>query len=183
VLVVKENHPTLRAMLELLLEGPLRPRVRVRRVVERECGHGRIERRELICSEVLAGKTRFAGLQQIYRRERERVSKKTGKREIEVEYGISSLPGKEAGPQELLQLRRGEWKIENQSHYVRDVTYGEDRSQVRTGSGPQVLAALRNVAIGLMRGAGQQNIAAATRHYAARPWQALALIGIPATFK
>ena len=66
---------------------------------------------------------------------------------------------------------------------MRDVTYGEDQSQVRTGSGPQVLAALRNVAIGLMRGAGQKNIAAATRYYAARPWEALALIGIPATFK
>lgn len=182
-MVVKENHPTLRTLLALLLGEAGRPRVRVRRVVERECGHGRIERRELICSEVLAGKTRFAGLQQIYRLERERVSKKTGKREIEIEYGISSLPGKEAGPKELLQWRRGEWKIENQSHYGRDVTYGEDQSPVRTGSGPQVLAALRNLAIGLMRGAGQQNIAAATRYYAARPWEALALIGLPATFK
>ena len=93
------------------------------------------------------------------------------------------MSGKEAGPKELLQLRRGEWKIENQSHYVRDVTYGEDRSPVRTGSGPQGRAALRNVAIGLMRCAGQQNIAAATRYYAARPWEALALLGIPATFK
>jgi predicted transposase YbfD/YdcC len=180
---VKENHPTLRATLELLLDSPVSTRVRMRRVVERECGHGRIERRELLCRAVLAGKTKFPGLQQIYRLERERVTKKTGKREVEGEYGISSLSEKEAGPRTLLQLRRGEWKIENQSHYVRDVTYGEDQSQARCGSIPQVMAALRNLAIGLMRGAGQRNIAAATRYYAARPWAALALIGLPATFK
>lgn len=64
-----------------------------------------------------------------------------------------------------------------------DVTFDEDRSQVQNGSVAQMLAALRNVAIGLMRGAGQQNIAAATRYYAARPWEALALIGLHATFK
>jgi len=182
-MVVKGNHPTLRATLELLLDSPVSTRVPMQRVVEWECGHGRIERRELRCSAVLAGKTQFPGLQQIYRLERERVTKKTGKREVEVEYGISSLSGKEAGPKTLLHLRRGEWKIENQSHYVRDVTYGEDHSQARCGSIPQVMAALRNVAIGLMRGAGQRNIAAATRYYAARPWAALALIGLPATFK
>lgn len=50
--------------------------------------------------------------------------RRLSKREVEVEYGISSLTGKEAGPEELLKLRRGEWKIENQSHYVRDVTFG-----------------------------------------------------------
>jgi hypothetical protein len=66
---------------------------------------------------------------------------------------------------------------------VRDVTYGEDKSQVRDGRVAQVMAALRNVAIGLMRRAGQKNIAAGTRYYAARPWDALALIGLPATFK
>jgi predicted transposase YbfD/YdcC len=132
---------------------------------------------------VLSGRSKFPGLVQIYRLERERVMKKTGKRQVEVEYGISSLSGKEAGPAELLRLRRGEWKIENQSHYVRDVTYGEDRSQVRDGRVAQVMAALRNVAIGLMRQAGRKNIAAGTRYYAARPWEALALIGLPATFK
>lgn len=182
-MVVKDNHPHLRATIELLLDSPVSVRVPVRQAVERDLGHGRLERRELRCSEVLAGKTTFPGLKQIYRLERERVSKKTGKRQVEVEYGISSLSGKEAGPWALLQLRRGEWKIENQSHYVRDVTFGEDQSQVRNGTVAQVLAALRNVAIGLLRGAGRPNIAAATRYYAARPWEALALIGLPTTFK
>ena len=109
-MVVKGNHPHLRATIELLLSSPVSARVPVRRVVERDFGHGRIERRELICSEVLSGKTAFPGLKQIYRLERERVAKKTGKRQVEVEYGISSLSAKEAGPRELLQYRRGEWK-------------------------------------------------------------------------
>jgi hypothetical protein len=182
-MVVKENQGHLYRTIATLLTPPLRARVAIRKAVERDLGHGRLERRELISSEVLAGKEVFPGLVQIYRLERERVGKKRGKREVEVEYGISSLSGEAAGPRALLQLRRGEWKIENQSHYVRDVTYGEDHSQVRNGTVAQVMAALRNVAIGLMRCAGQANIAAATRYYAARPWEALALIGLPATFK
>jgi predicted transposase YbfD/YdcC len=182
-MVVKENQLGLHRKIRMLLEPPVVSRVSIRKAVAREVGHGRIERRELLCSEVMAGRSTFPGLVQIYRLERERVTKKSGKREVEVEYGISSLSGKEAGPEELLKLRRGEWKIENQSHWVRDVTYSEDRSQVRDGRVAQVMAALRNVAIGLMRRAGQQNIAAGTRYYAARPWDALALIGLPATFK
>ena len=78
----------------------------------------------------------------------------------------------------LLRLVRHHWRIENKSHWVRDVTFDEDRSQVRRGSIPQLMAALRNVAIGLMRLAGHKNIAAATRRFAAQPWAALALLGI-----
>ena len=70
------------------------------------------------------------------------------------------------------------WQIENKSHWVRDVTFDEDRSQVRCGNIHQVMAALRNTAIGLLRGAGYPNIAAACRQLAAQPLQALALIGI-----
>jgi hypothetical protein len=73
---------------------------------------------------------------------------------------------------------RGHWHIENKSHGVRDVTFDEDRSQVRCGSIPQVMAALRNTAMGLLRWAGHTNIAAACRRLAAQPAQALALIGI-----
>jgi hypothetical protein len=62
---------------------------------------------------------------------------------------------------------------------VWDVTYDEDRSQVRRGSIPQIMAALRNLIIGLMRSTGETNIAAACRRFAAQPGAALALIGIP----
>jgi hypothetical protein len=55
------------------------------------------------------------------------------------------------------------------SHWVRDVPFDEDRSQVWCDHIPQVMAVLRNTAIGLMRGAGYTNIAAACRRFAAQP--------------
>ncbi len=75
-------------------------------------------------------------------------------------------------------MLRGHWHIENKSHWVRDVTFGEDRAQVRTGATPQVLATLRTTVIGLLRAAHFTNIAAAGRYFAARPLAALALLGV-----
>jgi hypothetical protein len=80
----------------------------------------------------------------------------------------------------LLTLWREHWHIENKLHWVRDVTYGEDRSTVRAGAGPQALAAMRNRAIGLLRLGGATNIAAASRRYAAQPAVALAAVGLTA---
>jgi hypothetical protein len=68
--------------------------------------------------------------------------------------------------------------IENQSHWVRDVTFDEDRSQVWCGAIPEVMAALRNTTIGLVRATGDTRIAPTTRRLAARPWDALQLLGI-----
>jgi predicted transposase YbfD/YdcC len=181
-MVVKENQPGLRALLVLLLDSPVACRVEQRRARERDAGHGRIERRELVSSGVLSGSKAWPGVQQIFRLERERVEKKTGKREVEVIYGLTSLSEREAGPKKLLGMNRGHWGIENRSHHVRDVTYAEDQSQVRNGTVAQVLATIRNVAIGLMRLCGKENIAAATRYYAARPGEALALLGIATDF-
>jgi hypothetical protein len=97
---------------------------------------------------------------------------------VEVVYGVTSLSPARATPGRLLALVRGQWQIENQSHWVRDVTFDEDRSQVRCGNIPQVMAALRNTTIGLLRWAGHTNIASACRRLAAQPIQALALVGI-----
>lgn len=183
MLIVKENQGALFRLLQLYLEGPLRPYVRVQERTEADSGHGRVERRQIQVTVAVAGKLGWRGLAQGFRLERRVREKKTGKARQEVAYGITSLPTGIAGPEQLLELTRGHWKIENQSHYVRDVTYGEDQSQARCGSLPQVLAALRNTAIGLLRRAGHTNIAAATRYYAARPVEALALLGIAMTTK
>jgi len=99
-------------------------------------------------------------------------------RRVEVVYRVTSLRSERATSGRVLALVRGQWSIENKSHWVRDVTFDEDRSQVRCGSLPQVMAALCNTTIGLLRWAGHTNIAAARRRLAARPAQALALIGI-----
>ena len=96
-------------------------------------------------------------------------------------YAITSLTPEQAGPARLLKLWRGHWRIENQVHWVRDVTFDEDRSQVRTGAAPQVMAALRNAVIGLLRRTGSQNIAAALRHYSWNLTASLSLLGLAIT--
>jgi hypothetical protein len=75
-------------------------------------------------------------------------------------------------------LSRGHWSIENRVHWVRDVTYDEDRCRVRKGAAAQSLATLRNLALNLFRLGGARNIAAATRACAARPGRVLALLGV-----
>ena len=99
----------------------------------------------------------------------------TGK---ETAYAITSLSPGQVGVQGLLRLWRGHWGIENRLHYVRDVTMQEDASQVRSGAAPQVMAALRNVVLGLLRQTGATNIAASLRHYSYKPLETLALLGI-----
>jgi hypothetical protein len=117
-------------------------------------------------------------LRQVCRIERRRAVYRRGQvhDSVEVTYAITSLPPARAGARTLLGYLRGHWGIENKTHWVRDVTFDEDRSQTRTGAAPQVMAACRNLAIALLRRAGHTNIAAALRTYAARPADAVALI-------
>jgi hypothetical protein len=51
---------------------------------------------------------------------------------------------------------------DNRLHWIRDVTFAEDHSQVRTGHGPQVMATFRNLAVSLHRLHGAANIAGAS---------------------
>jgi predicted transposase YbfD/YdcC len=71
---------------------------------------------------------------------------------------------------------QGHWHIENKLHWVRDVTYQEDKSLVRTGDAPRVMASLRSLAISLLRLDGHANIAAANRHHARDPQRTLKLL-------
>jgi hypothetical protein len=87
----------------------------------------------------------------------------TGATRRETVYGVTSLPPAAASPAHLLALVRAHWTIENRLHWVRDVTFDEDRSQIRRGTGPQVMATLRNLAISLLRLAGAPLIAPALR--------------------
>ena len=63
-------------------------------------------------------------------------------------------------------------------HHIRDASYGEDASQIRTGSGPQVMAALRNLGIGILKMAGHTSIAAACRHHARDATRTLTTLGL-----
>ncbi len=83
-------------------------------------------------------------------------------------YAITSLPFELARPARLADVLRGHWAIEV-LHHVRDVTFAEDASQVRTGAAPGVMAVLRNLVIGVLSRAGPVNVAAALRRPARDP--------------
>jgi len=135
---------------------------------------GRSEKRQLWVSSILVGYSDWPHLAQVCRLERTVTWK--GKTRQETAYAVTSLPPAAASPTRLLYLWRGHWGIENRVHWVRDVTMDEDRCQIRTGAGPQVMAALRNLVISLVRRAGHPNVAAALRRHAAHPAEALALV-------
>jgi predicted transposase YbfD/YdcC len=178
VMVAKDNQPHLRQDIAGLLATPAHVAAPLRSVQTLDKGHGRIERRHLTARALLPGACDWPGAQQVFRLERRVIRTKTGALHTEVLEGLTSRAAVAADPQQLLGFLREYWHIENKSHWVRDVTFDEDRSQVRTGAIPQVMAALRNTTIGLLRCAGATNIAAACRYYAAQPWAALTLLGI-----
>jgi hypothetical protein len=129
--------------------------------------HGdRVEVRTLEVTTMLTGYLDRPGAAQVCRVRSE--VKARGGLTTEVSYAITSVPRERAGAATLLGWHRGHWGIENRAHYVRDVTMGEDANRTWSGSGPQVLAALRNAALNQLRMAGSSNIAASLRRNAAR---------------
>jgi predicted transposase YbfD/YdcC len=120
-------------------------------------------------------------VQQVARIERVRVRLKDNTEQRETVFCVTSLTPQKANPARLLKLNRDHWSIENRLHYIRDRTFDEDRSQVRTRAAPHLMASLRNLAIGLLRLAGAStNIAAASRFFMRNADRAMELLGVPA---
>jgi predicted transposase YbfD/YdcC len=170
LITVKRNQPGLHAQLAGL---PWRQIPAAD--IQHDRGHGRAERRALKVTAVAAGIAfpHAAQAIQIVRRRRPLNSKKWS---AETVYAVTSLTVTQASPAQLAAIVRGYWQIEDSLHWVRDVTYDEDRSQVRTGNGPRVMASLRNLAITILRLTGQASIASALRHHARRPSRPLQTI-------
>jgi hypothetical protein len=129
-------------------------------------GHGRVEHRYLSVTSIpkeLAKRLDMASAAQFIKVYRERCDLGDHLESSETSYYVTDLTADEASPEELAHHVRFHWTIENGSHHVRDTTYDEDRSQVRTGSAPQVLATLRNLAISVLRLLGFTNVAKGTR--------------------
>ncbi len=99
--------------------------------------------------------------------------------EVEVEYGIVSLPRSRATAAQVLRVRRGHWGIENGLHGVRDGTLKEDASRIRKGSGPQVMAILRNIVVFLFKRFEHSGAAAATRYYVCNADKAASVLSTP----
>jgi predicted transposase YbfD/YdcC len=170
IVVVKRNTKKLRKQLKSLpwKEIPLQDRTR-------STGHGRHEIRRLkVCT---VNNLLFPGAQQAVQIVRRRVHRKTGKVTLQTVYAVTSLTAEQAGPAQLAQLIRGHWTIEA-LHHVRDVTFAEDASQLRSGNAPRAMATCRNLAIGALRLAGVRNIAAGLRRAARDQDRPLALLGL-----
>jgi len=162
LLTVKRNQPGLHAPLAALpwREVPVA-------CDTRERGHGRRERRTLKVTAVARGLLFPHAVQAIQIVRRRRLKGK--KWSAETCYAVTSLTATQASYAQLAAIIRGHWAIEDRLHWVRDMDFDEDRSQVRTASGPRVMAALRNLAITILRLAGHSSIAAALRYHARRP--------------
>jgi predicted transposase YbfD/YdcC len=170
LITIKGNQPGLHAQLAALpwRQVPVADQARGQ-------GHGRAERRTLKVTAVAAGLA-FPHAVQALRIVRRRRQLNSTKWTTETVYAVTSLTAIQARPAELAAIIRGHRLIEDRLHWIRDMDYDEDRSQVRTASGPRVMASLRNLAITILRLTGETSIAAALRHHARRPGRPLQTI-------
>ena len=184
LVLVDDNQPTLKADIEQVFAPPPPPAPGHGVIVMEEQqaqtvdkGHGRLEVRELRASSELREYLDWPYLEQVFEVRRSWTSRGVTKEEVRL--GITSLPQEIAGPERLLELKRGHWGVENRLHWVKDEVLREDRSQVQRGTGPDIMAMLRSCAVSCLRRAGKQRIAAALRANSRKPAGALEVLGIP----
>jgi len=149
----------------------------VRTAASADKGHGRVEFRRLEATDALTGWSDWPGLAQVCRLRRTRTVR--GKKGTQELFAVTSLPPSRASARRLLNIARAHWGIENRLYWVRDESFGEDACRVRSGAAPQVLAAVRNAVLRLLRAAGAVNVAAALRRHAAVPAEAVTLLRRP----
>ncbi len=183
LVLVDGNQPTLQADIAQVFaplpapapgHGPVLIEETQAQTVEK--GHGRLEVRDIRVTAELEGYLDWPYAVQVFALTRTWTRKGVTKQEVK--YGITSLPPTVAPASRVLALKRGHWGIENRLHYVKDVTLGEDQSTLHCGWGPQIMAALRNTAISLLRRAGHRTIAARLRHNSRCPADAVRLLGL-----
>jgi predicted transposase YbfD/YdcC len=174
LLTVKDNQPRLRAELAAYFTDQ-QATARLATTVDRR--RGRTETRMLLASTRLNAYLRasfpFPGIAQIAQLTRTVRAGATTR--SETVYLITSLSPRQADPARLLALIRGHWSVESR-HWLRDVTFGEDAARVRTGAAPQIMAAVRNLVITLIRRTGTTQIAAYRQHLRSHPTKALRLL-------
>lgn len=124
----------------------------------------------------------FPQVAQVFRITRTVTRLNTRESSVETVYGVTSLPSLNASPERLLAYVRNHWSLEAH-HWTRDVTFGEDRSAVRTRSAPQNMASLRNLVVGLIRlweNARDtfRDLPVVMRRSARFPEEALAILGL-----
>jgi len=173
VFTVKENQPTL---YEDIKDLNLRKEPYHFRTLDK--AHGRIEERKIWVSSELKGYSDFPYAEQVFMIERYTTKLDGSCPSTEIAYGITSLSAEKASPERLLSINRGHWEIENRLHWVRDVTFDEDRSQIRKGKGPHCMASLRNLVISIFRMLGFKYIPSGIRYFIMHLENALGILGI-----
>jgi len=173
VLTVKGNQPTLYADLATYFADPQARYLQAETVDRRR---GRLEVRTIKVSTEMYAYLAPAWPFVAQVAQLTRTVTKAGQTTSEVVYLITTLSASKASPDRLLDKSRGHGSIENRSHDVREVSFKEDRSRLRKGLAPQILAAFRNLAITLIHRLGSSHIAATRCHFASCPHEALALL-------
>src|SRR5271170_408772 len=174
--IIKDNNPAVRGELELFFEddGIDRSEWQYHKKVQK--GHGRLEMREIWTSTQMNEyyAKDWAGIAQIFKIRRTVLEK--GKERIQLVYGITNLPRKNADAERLLELNQKHWSVENRLHHRRDVTLGEDSSQVRIKGAPETLAVINSGILALMDYLGVKNVASMMRHFDFHYQEALQLL-------
>lgn len=182
VWIVKDNQKHLRQAIQQLfipqvaLPGMGCPPLDFRSAPTISKQHGRLEERTITISSMLNDYVDWPGLSQVFKIERRFTCSRTGKVHQEVNYGITSLNPAEATPQQMLEVLRSEWGIENSLHYRRDVTFQEDKTRMENKIAARALAMIHNVVIALLNHQGFSNHAQAPRSFDAQPLRALSLL-------
>jgi predicted transposase YbfD/YdcC len=169
LLVVKANQPFLHRLCAAATAAtaatPARPVRLLGQACMTRCAHGRMEWRTLRAVEAPPD-LGFPHAHQVLRLERRRAKRTGGAPRDETVYALTSLRPDQASPAALLELWHHHWWIENGVHWVRDVVFGEDRATIHVGHAPQVLAALRNLALSLLHLWRGTQVTAAREYYA-----------------
>jgi len=168
IAIVKRNQPLLHAQVSALpwRQVPAGS-------ATREKGHGRAETRTLKAAHVSG--LDFPHARQAIKITRWRQDTSAGRVSRQTVYAVTSLASAEATVQDLARLVREQWSIEAH-HHIRDVTFGEDASASRTGSGPVNLATIRATVITALKDAGYLHIPEGRRDHTT-PAEALRLHG------
>ena len=176
LLTAKDNQPTVRQDLHDFFADPALDQGEWHTAKTAQKGHGRLEVREIWTSTGMNEwfEREWAGIAQVFKIRRW-VKEKEKEREEWV-YGFTNLPRSKASAKRLLELNQRHWSIENRLHYRRDVTLGEDASQIRVKGAPQTVAALNGGVLALMDWLGVSNVASQMRHFDAHPLEALRLL-------
>ena len=176
LLTVKENQPTMYEDLHDFFEDKSPDSSEWEYYKKVQKGHGRLEVREIWASTQMNEwfAKDWAGIAQVFKVRR--WIREGDKEREQIVYGITNLSRKQSNAEQTLCLNQKHWSIENRLHYRRDVTLGEDASQVRIKGAPPVLAAINGGVLSLMDFLGVKNVPSKMRHFDVYYGEVLSLI-------